>query len=171
MKNLEIYIFKVLTGNMSKADFEKKLYKSCYVNRIAEDKFIANLMDINYSLESWKYNLEQVAQPHYGNKTFLVNLIRFYCKRIVNDANTTDIKEIVYDLSIYHDKNDFKFKTLFNFQILFNAIEAHKYDHRSPSESEIFKEIKTFAAYYIEQHEKGIEDDELLNLSDPKGKN
>ena len=171
MKNLEIYIFKALTGNMSKADFEKKLYKSCYVNRIAEDKFIANLMDINYSLESWKYNLERVAQPYYGNKTFLVNMIRFYCKRIVNDANTTDIKEIVYDLSIYHDKNDFKFKTLFHFQAFYNAIDTHKYDHRSPSESDIFKKIKAFAEYYLEQQEKGIEDDELLNLSDPKGKN
>ncbi|RZS99482.1 hypothetical protein EV197_0701 [Aquimarina brevivitae] len=165
MNNLERSIFKVLTGNMSKADFEKDLYQPCYIDKIAEDDFIAELIAINYNDRDWKSLLQKIILKIYSEEEFLAHLIKLYCLGILSQDDIESTINILYSLSDYNYQYYYEYDTLIRFNSFYEEYGYIKEGYGLNSEKEFLKEVKSFARFYLDKFENEQQKHQLLFLS------
>lgn len=146
---MEINIFKLLAGSISKSEFESELYQEHIVSRMTENKFIEDLISINYNDRYWRAELENLAIEYFGEETLLLNSIKYKCLQILESSDENIIFNKNRELAKENINYNYQHKWLMEFYRLDNELDFTRDGFGHRKEEEIVREIKSAARKFL----------------------
>ncbi|MGY3795871.1 hypothetical protein [Aquimarina sp. 433] len=165
MRLIDRHVFKALTNQISESEFEAYLYQDHVIDTIDSDKLIFDLVNINYRKESWKKDLRNVINKNFKDEDILAYHFYFYCFRLLQVKNESEIYDIVDQLAANYIKFDYNHKSFLEFY-RFNSRWNMVLDEVSHENlNEIIIDVKEFSRKIIDIYGKTKEIKRLLNIS------
>lgn len=166
MKTLERNVFKLLTESISTSEFENYLYQEENINQVKTNKFINDLIDIDYRKTNYINKVKNVAEQHFNEINFLLIELRFSCLKIIETESIDDILKIISKYSIIHCNKNYEYRVFENFYLAKNYLDLIDENLKVYSKKEIFFNVKQFARKYLDAFDLNKPKDELLHFSD-----
>ena len=168
MNNIDRYVFKLLTENITTSEFEQFLYQEENLYKLKTNTFIYNLIDINYRDSDHLNTIRKIAKEHYNDLDFLLIELRFSCLKIIEANRIEDVKSIIFKYSTLHSNHNYEIGLLDHFYKAKNYLDLINENLEYYTKKEIFNNIKGFARIYLDAFDLKKDNQELLKLTNSK---
>ncbi|WP_299247097.1 hypothetical protein [uncultured Aquimarina sp.] len=166
MKELEQNIFNVLIDTITLEEFENFIYQDFYVDQITSNKFVYNVISINYRNKNWKNELEELICQSWATPKYLSYSIRNYCLKLVETDKSDIIFDIIEKITELNRQFDYEYGTLMQFYQFNEELGLIQSGYGGYTIDKLIEIIKTYAEKYIDLYSLDTGFDLLLNLEE-----
>lgn len=149
LNNLKEKIFSVLLNEIEIIDFENWLYsQEKIINSIENDKFIYDLITINYKEENAYQLLKNKVFEKFKYEEYIILVVGINCNKILLQDNWDSVYNLFYEIFDFFDY-DKEYGLMWSFYSINSRMDLVEFGYET--KTSIYKEIKELSQKVVNQ--------------------